>query len=145
MRAVLSIPALLLLVLAALVLPPASGVASVDQAAFTDASGAYLADFSYDGPCNGQGTLTLVIHRLSGDDVRTAPVTSTAPVQTCGAGLSCLDCPPVPDAYVWVLKGPGILLVGGGPSAYYQYQSAPLAYSLSGVFQEGALEAAGAL
>jgi hypothetical protein len=142
MRAVLSLP---LLVLAALALPPASGAASFDAAVYADATGAYLADFSYDGPCNGQGTVTLVIHRPSGDDVRTAAVTSTAPVDTCGVSLSCLDCPPIPDAYVWTLKGAGVLLVGGGPSAYYQYQDAPLAYSLSGVFQGGTLEAAGAL
>lgn len=142
MRVTLSLP---LLALLAFALPAASGATSYDAAVFTDATGAYLADFSYDGPCNGQGTVTLVIHRPSGDDVRVAPVTSLAPVDTCGASLSCLDCPPVPDGYVWTLKGAGILLAGGGPSAYYQYQSAPLAYSLSGTFQGGALEAAGAL
>lgn len=141
----LAVLALPLLVLAASAAGPASARPSGDAAAYADATGAFAADFSYDGWCDGAGIVTLVIHRPGGPEVRTAHVTSTAPTGVCGAGLSCMDCPPVPTAYAWTLKGTGVLLVGGGPAAYYQYQETPLAYSLSGTFQGGALEAAGTI
>lgn len=140
------LPLFLVLLAASALLPAAEG-GPVRLAVFADGTGAHLASFAYDGPCDGEGTVTLVIHRPAGEDVRVVPVTSSSPTSSCGAGLTCLDCPPVPTAYGWTLtnKAAGVLLAGGGPGAYHQYQDNPLAYSLSGPFQEGVLDAAGAL
>lgn len=115
-------------------------------AVFTDATGAYPATFRYDGACWGSGTVTLTIHRPTGPDVRVVPVWSFS-LDICGDLLACADCPPVPQAYTWTLENlaQNVLLHGGGPSAYYQYQTTPLAYALAGTFQEGVLEAAGTI
>lgn len=135
--------AFLLPALAALA-TPAQAAASADGGLFTDATGAYLADFSLSGACNGAATLTVTIHRLSGDDVRSVAVTSTS-VGACGGGLRCLDCPPVPEPMAWTLKGDGVLLAGGGVAYYERYSDWPLAWSLQGPFQEGVLELHGVL
>jgi len=119
---------------------------SVPNAVYTTTSGVTLADFSYAGPCNGQGTATLVVHAPGGDQTLTASVTSTSPTGgACGAGLRCLDCPPVPTAFAWELKGNGVLLVGGGPAVYEQYSDQPVAFQLQGTFLGGALEAHGTI
>lgn len=123
---------------------PTAATSSVTGAAFVDATGAYLADASLSGSCNGPATLTVTIHRPSGDDVRTVGVTSTA-VGPCGGGLRCLDCPPVPEPMAWTLKGDGVLLAGGGAGYYERYTDWPLAWSLQGTFQEGVLEIHGVL
>ena len=134
----------LLLPALSLAAQPAAATSSVLGAAFADATGAYLADVSLDGSCNGPATLTVTIHRPAGDDVRSVAVTSTS-LGTCGGGLSCLDCPPVPTAFAWTLKGDGVLLAGGGGSYYERYRDWPLAWSLQGPFQEGVLEIHGVL
>jgi hypothetical protein len=134
----------------ALVLPlvalatPSTASASTEGGLFTDAAGAFPADFSLSGACNGAATLTVTIHRPAGDDVRSVAVTSSA-IPTCGGGLRCLDCPPVPEPMVWTMKGDGVLLAGGGAAAYEQYNDWPLAWSLQGPFQEGVLELHGVL
>ena len=132
--------------LAALGASATSATASVstEGGLFTDATGVHLADFSLAGACNGAATLTVTIHRPTGDDVRSVDVTSSA-TPTCGGGLRCLDCPPVPEPMVWTLKGDGVLLAGGGAAAYETYSDWPLAWSLQGPFQGGVLELHGVL
>jgi hypothetical protein len=138
------VPALSLLPALLLLVPATTASADLVGGVFVDATGAYLADVALSGACNGDATLTVTIHRPSGDDVRTAAVTSTA-TPTCGAGLRCLDCPPVPEPMVWTLTGDGVLLAGGGAAYYERYSDWPLAWSLQGPFQDGVLEIHGVL
>jgi hypothetical protein len=134
--ALLLVPALLLAVAS-----PAAAVAG--NAVYATATGASLADFHYSGACNGPGTVTLVVHAPGGDQTLTAPVTSTAVGASCGAGLGCNGCPPVPEGFAWELKGAGVLLVGGGPSVYDTYTDQAVAFQMQGTFLGGALEAHG--
>jgi hypothetical protein len=127
--------------LALLILPLSTAATSVPaaNAVWTDANGdAHLGVFTYTGSCNGAGTATLA---LVGGPTWSVSVASTSVTGECGQGMRCLDCPPVPSAYAWTLKGNGVLLAGGGPSAYYQYQTSAVAYALAGEFLGGALVA----
>lgn len=142
-----SMRALLALLVPLLVLAfSPTGAAVAANAVYATTSGALLADFSYEGPCIGTGTATLVVHAPGGDQTLTAAVTSSSPTGgACGAGLRCLDCPPVPTAFAWELKGNGVLLVGGGPAVYEQYSDHAVAYALQGTFLGGALAAHGTI
>lgn len=126
-----------------LALAAPADAAALGNAVYAANGAVSLADFSYSGPCNGAGTVTLVIHSAGGDQTLSAGVTSSAVGGTCGAGLRCLDCPPVPEAFAWELKGPGVLLVGGGPADYDTYADHALAFQLQGAFLGGELEAHG--
>ena len=139
---------LLALLAALLALPLVAPAVAADpptyapNAAYVDARGAHAATFAYDGPCDGLGTVT--VRLLDTYQTLTAQVWSKS-VGTCGAGLSCLDCPPVPTAYAWELTGLGVALVGGGPSVYDHYADQPLAYALAGQCLDGALVAFGTI
>lgn len=131
----------LLLLLAALVPTAASSVLG-PNALYVDAAGdAHEARFTYEGPCEGLGSTTLVL--LDTGETFGADVWSTTVGDVCGAGLSCLDCPPVPKAYAWELTGLRVALVGGGPEWYDHYADQALAYSLSGDYVGGHLTAWG--
>jgi hypothetical protein len=124
---------------------PATAAPSPTGGVFADATGAHPADFALSGSCNGPGTLTVTIHRPSGDDVRTVAVESVSVPGVCGGGMRCLDCPPVPYGFAWTLTGEDVLLAGGGGAYYFSYRDWPLAWSLQGPFQEGVLEIYGVL
>jgi hypothetical protein len=113
---------------------------------FADESGAYPASFAWSGSCNGPMTLTLAIHRPAGDDVRVVQAKSVMQPDMC-YNLQCLDCPPVPGAFVWVVTGlaSDVALAGGGPTYYDHYSDHVIAWSLQGPFMEGALTVAGIL
>lgn len=130
----------LLLPALSLAAQPTAAASSLVGAVFADATGAYIADVTMTGSCNGAATLTVTIHRPAGDDVRTVGVTSTALSGACGGGLRCNDCPPAPYAFPWTLEGDGVLLVGAGTGYYENYGYWTLAWSLQGPFQEGLLE-----
>lgn len=137
--------ALLLPALSLAMPPTAADPPSVLGAVFADESGAYLADVAMDGACNGPASLTVTIHRPTGDDVRTADATSFVTSGACGGGLRCNDCPPAPYPFAWTLEGEGVLLAGGGAGYYENYGYWTVAWSLQGPFQEGLLEIHGVL
>ncbi|GEM_PF-3151088 len=121
------------------------GAALPPNAVYAAHGAVATADFVYDGPCVGEGTVTLVVHSAGGDQTLTAAVTSSAVGATCGSGLRCNGCPPVPEAFEWELKGDGVLLVGGGPAVYDTYADRPVAFQLQGTFLGGDLEAHGTI
>lgn len=143
-RTLLLIAAVMLLTLA---LTPAQAKPEVSNATFLDSTGVHAADVVLGGACNGSGTITVTIHRASGDDVRSAEVLSMALPEVCGGGMSCMDCPPVPFPFAWTLESAdgSVSLVGGGGAYYDHYSNHVLAWSLQGTFMEGFLEVRGVL
>lgn len=139
----------ILLSLAVLLVPallaPASAGPNYDRwAAYVSNDGAGGAWFTYDGPCNGVGTLTVTHGSPSGVQKRSVTVTSSSPTNTCGAALACASvCPGVPTAYAWTLRGNGVFLAGGGPSYLYDGTDEALVYVMSGEFLGGYLTAYG--
>ncbi len=114
------------------------------NAAYADAARVvHPATFAYDGPCDGPGTTT--VRLADTGTVLVARVTSRTIGNACGAGVDRMDCPPVPEAFAWTLRGDGVLLMGGGPGYYYAYADQPLAYVLAGRYLGGELAAWGVL
>lgn len=117
----LVLPALLLLA----AMPPAQGLAGVvlTDGLFFEGGRLWSASASYQGPCVGDGVLTVYIHKPNGDDVRVAPASSNMVPDPCTA--------PSP-AFAWVLQARGTM-VGAGLAGDVS------AAVLQGTFQGGIL------
>lgn len=135
----------LALLLAPALFGPASAGPNYDRWALYVRDGhAGGAWFTYDGPCNGRGVLTVTHGGPSGVQTRSAAVTSSSPTNTCGAALACAAvCPGVPTAYAWTLSANDVFLAGGGPSYLDDGEDEALVCVMTGNFLGGHLTAYG--
>lgn len=117
----LVLPVLLLLA----AMPPAEGLAGIflTDGVFLEGGRLFSASASYQGPCVGDGVLTVYVHKPNGDDVRVAPASSNMVPDPCTSG----DGP-----FAWVLQARGTM-VGGGLAGDVSVAA------LQGTFQGGIL------
>lgn len=110
--------------------PPAPALVGLQltDGVFVEAGRIFAASAAYAGPCNGNGVLTVVIHKPLGDDVRVAAANSTMQPDPCDVYCTGGDCM-VP--FAWVLQSRGTLAGAGIAGADVA--------SLQGNFQGGLL------
>ena len=141
-------PLLALLLLPLVPVAPASHAVALANGIFVADDGTAVgATVDWDGPCNGQGLLTVTLHHATGPKTWSFLYESSMTPDVCEAVTRCFECPPVPIPFAWTLDNweGDSHLVGGGSAYYDVYSYWTLAWTMQGDFLGGTLEFRGTI